>query len=80
MKENRIKLCKKHDVNASLRFCLASRTQIIITLQQNISAVNLNSISSLNFQPNTAKYKCNGFSSLKPYLVELEKERVRESL
>lgn len=80
MKEKRIKLCKKHDVNASLRFRVASRTQIIITLQQNISAVNLNSISSLNFQLNTAKYKCSGFSNLKPYLGEMEKVRVRGSL
>lgn len=64
---------KKHDTSAILRFCLASRTWITITLWQTISAINLISIPSLNFQPNMAKHKCNCFPSLKPYRVEMKK-------
>lgn len=57
--------------------CLASRTQITITLWQDVSAINLNSISSWNFRPNMAKYKCNCFffsPSFKPNLAEMKKE------
>lgn len=59
MRGNRVKLLKKLDINAIFRFCLAFRKEITIILQENISTIKLNSISSLNFHPNMAKNKHN---------------------
>lgn len=73
MRGNRIKLLK-NTVQVPFSDCVwLSRTWITITLWYTISAINLNSIPSLNFQPNMAKHKCNCFPSFKPYRVEMKK-------